>query len=213
MHAQGLIWAHDGAMPVDSAHPHLRAAPQKPWPSFAALPSAPPCPLASPRARWAGHGLLEFVLVTALTGIVATQAWWAWQSTRGLRALELTRERLMQDLQHARWHAQALGQGLEMVALSDCGLALGGPDDWSCGWELRIQAGSGAVPLWRHVLAVPVRVQHSLRTPLQINTRGELGQVGDRWVLEAPSASRVGSQVVCLNSASRLRWAEGRSCN
>lgn len=157
--------------------------------------------------------MLEFVLVLALSGILATQAWGTWQSSRGLRALEMTRERLMQDLQHARWHAQALGQGLEMVALTDCGLALSGPDDWSCGWELRTPVSVGAVALWRHVLAVPVRVQHSLRTPLQINARGELGQVGDRWVLDAPSASRVGSQVVCLNSASRLRWAEGRSCN
>jgi len=50
-------------------------------------------------------------------------------------------------------------------------------------------------------------------TPLEINLRGDLGTVGDRWAIASKQTTLNIANVVCLSSASRLRWQSGESCS
>jgi len=158
-----------------------------------------------------GFSLPELLVALAVLGLLSTQALPVWQGWNERLSVEATRDQLILDLQSARVQALQRAQALRLQALSDCTWRSRNSNDWSCGWQL-VTGESGEV-LLHSPLSQPLSVTYTKTVPLEISARGELGQVGDRWTVQARAAVGGAAQSVCLSGGGRVRWVAAASCS
>ncbi|WP_310625272.1 prepilin-type N-terminal cleavage/methylation domain-containing protein [Limnohabitans sp.] len=155
-----------------------------------------------------------FTELLVCLGVIASLAAFA---TPGLQRLQerhrvdAARDQLLNDLQASRLRALQRSEPLQVARLRDCAWATSTETDWSCGWEIRLKSNSTV--LQASPLHTPLQVTFGKSTPLDVSARGDLGNVGDRWVIRSRNTALGIASVVCLNSTSRLRWQSGESCN
>jgi len=159
-----------------------------------------------------GFTLVELLVCMGLLSVLLALAIPNWQQTQERSRVEAARDQLMNDLQSARIRALQGGEDVQIVRLRDCAWSSAADNDWSCGWQL-VTKNNQAV-LQTSQVQTALQITFSKSTPLTINARGDLGTVGDRWVIKSRQniATSIAS-VVCVNSASRLRWQSGESCS
>ena len=167
--------------------------------------------LDSPHIHQHGFGLIELLICLGLMAGLTSLASPFWGKLQARVLVDTAREQLLSDLQSARLMAMQQGQTLQVSRLSGCSWANSAGSDWSCGWQLRIKA-SGQV-LRTSAQHRSLLITYSKTDPIDITPQGDLGQIGDRWSIKALPANLNLSEVVCLNSASRMRWQMGESCS
>ncbi len=158
-----------------------------------------------------GFTLVELLVCLAVLGVMASFAIPSWQRLQERSRVEATRDQLMNDLQTARVRALQRGETLQLVRLRDCTWGTSNNNDWSCGWQLVIKANQ--IVLNTSQVQAPLQVTFAKSDPLDISQRGDLGTVGDRWVIKSRQSALNVTNVLCLSSASRLRWQSGETCS
>jgi prepilin-type N-terminal cleavage/methylation domain-containing protein len=158
-----------------------------------------------------GFTLVEMLVCLGVLGVMASFAIPEWQRLQERSRVEAARDQLMNDLQTARVRALQRGETLQLSRLRDCTWATSASNDWSCGWQLLVKADQTV--LLTSPLHTPLQVTFAKTDPLDISQRGDLGTVGDRWVIKSKQPSLNIANVLCLSSASRLRWQSGESCS
>ena len=158
-----------------------------------------------------GFTLVELLMCLAVLGVMASFAIPSWQRLQERSRVEATRDQLMNDLQTARVRALQRGETLQLTRLRDCTWSTTTDNDWSCGWQLVLKADQSV--LQTSQVQTPLQVTFAKTTPLDISARGDLGTVGDRWVIKSRQSTMNVTNVLCLSSASRLRWQSGESCS
>ncbi len=158
-----------------------------------------------------GFTLLELLVCLCLLGVLAAFAAPSWLRFQESARVEATRDQLMNDLQNARLRALQLGQALELSRLNDCDWATSANTDWSCGWQLTTQLDKQIV--FTSPLNNPLGLTFPKNDPMVVSHRGDLGTVGDRWVIKSKQAALNVAITVCINSASRIRWVSGEACS
>jgi prepilin-type N-terminal cleavage/methylation domain-containing protein len=158
-----------------------------------------------------GFTLVELLMCLAVLGVMASFATPSWQRLQERSRVEATRDQLMNDLQTARVRALQRGETLQLTRLRDCTWSTTADNDWSCGWQLVLKADQSV--LQTSQVQTPLQVTFAKTTPLDISARGDLGTVGDRWVIKSRQSTMNVTNVLCLSSASRLRWQSGESCS
>jgi hypothetical protein len=103
------------------------------------------------------------------------------------------------------------GETLQLTRLRDCSWGSSADNDWSCGWQLVLKADQSE--LYTSQVQTPLQVTFAKSTPFEISARGDLGTVGDRWVIKSRQSTLNVANVLCISSASRLRWQSGDSCS
>lgn len=158
-----------------------------------------------------GFTLVELLVCLGLLSLLSALAIPNWQRAQERSRVEAARDQLMNDLQGARVRALQRGENLQLVRSRDCSWGTSADNDWSCGWQLVVKTNQTV--LHTSQLQAPVQVTFSKSVPLTINPRGDLGTVGDRWVIKSRQTTLNIANVLCVSSASRLRWQAGESCS
>ena len=167
--------------------------------------SQPPC------RHSEGFTLVELLVCLGVLAVIVAWATPSWQGLQERSRVEATRDQLMSDLHTARVRALQQGEALQLARLRDCTWGTSSDKDWSCGWQLVIKANQTV--LHSSQVATPLQVTFAKTGPLEVSPRGDLGTVGERWVIKSRQTARNIANVLCLNSASRLRWQWGESCS
>jgi type IV fimbrial biogenesis protein FimT len=167
--------------------------------------------LLSQRHNLRGFILVELLACLAIMAITAALAAPNWQRFQERSRVEATRDQLVNDLQSARLRAMQRGETLQLARLRDCTWGASTNNDWSCGWELRVKSSQAVLQTSQS--QTPLQVTFSKSEPLDISQRGDLGTVGDRWVIKSRQIAFNIANTLCLSSASRLRWQSGESCS
>lgn len=158
-----------------------------------------------------GFGLVELLVCLSLMAGFITLATPYWNKWVARVQIEAAREQLINDLQSARLLALQKGQVIRISRLNTCNWATAAGSDWSCGWQISLKADGQVLRTAAQMR--PLQISYSKTDPIEISTLGDLGQIGDRWALKALPLTLGVAHVVCLNSASRLRWQTGESCS
>jgi prepilin-type N-terminal cleavage/methylation domain-containing protein len=158
-----------------------------------------------------GFTLVELLVCLCLLGVLAAFAAPNWVRFQERARVEAARDQLINDLQNARIRALQLGQALALSRLSDCTWATSAGSDWSCGWQLITKADKQIV--FTTPLHNSLELTFAKTDPLDISLRGDLGTVGDRWVIKSKQTALNIAITVCINSASRIRWVSGEACS
>ena len=158
-----------------------------------------------------GFTLVELLVCLGVLAAIASFAIPNWQRLQERSRVEAVRDQLMNDLQIARVRALQRGEALQLVRLSDCTWGRSTDNDWSCGWQLVVKADQTV--LSASPVQTPLQVTFAKSDPLDISQRGDLGIVGDRWVIKSRQSLLNIANVLCLSSASRLRWQSGETCS
>jgi prepilin-type N-terminal cleavage/methylation domain-containing protein len=170
----------------------------------------PPHPHAKPDLS-RGFTLVELLVCISLLAVLAAFAIPSWQRLLERSRVEATRDQLMNDLQAARLRALQRGEALQFTRLRDCTWATTASTDWSCGWQLVLKADQTVLQSTPQL--TPLQITFAKTTPLDISPRGDLGTVGERWVIKSQQAALNVSNVLCLSSAGRARWQVGETCS
>mgnify|MGYP000066523433 FL=1 len=158
-----------------------------------------------------GFTLIEMLVCLGVLGVIASWAVPSWQRLQERARVEAARDQLINDLQTARVRAVQRGETLQLARLRDCTWTTSANNDWSCGWQLLVKADQTVlITSQQHT---PLQVTFGKTDPLDINQRGDLGTVGERWVIKSKQSSLNIAYVLCISSASRLRWQSGTSCS
>lgn len=158
-----------------------------------------------------GFSLVEMLVCLALMGSLAAFATPHWQRFQETRRVDAARDQLLNDLQSARLRALQFGEALQLSPMSNCDWKSKTDSDWSCGWQLTLKASKTV--LQTSALDTPLKVTFGKSVPFDISARGDLGTVGERWVIQSRQSSPLVAMTLCLNSASRVRWQTGDTCN
>lgn len=167
-------------------------------------------PRRSQRSSSQGFTLVELLVCLGVLAMMASFTIPSWQRLQERSRVEATRDQLVNDLQAARVRAIQQGATLQLTRLLDCTWRTSSDKDWSCGWQLVVKADQTV--LQTSPLQVPLQVTFAKSDPLDISQRGDLGTVGERWVIKSRQAALNIANVLCLSSASRLRWQSGETC-
>jgi prepilin-type N-terminal cleavage/methylation domain-containing protein len=165
----------------------------------------------SQRSNPQGFTLVELLVCLGVLAVMASFAIPSWQRLQERSRVEAARDQLINDLQIARVRALQRGETLQLTRLHDCTWRTSSEKDWSCGWQLVVKADQTV--LHTSQLQTPLQVTFTKSSPLDISQRGDLGTVGDRWVVKSRQAALNIANVLCLSSASRLRWQSGEACS
>ncbi len=158
-----------------------------------------------------GFTLIEMLVCLGVLGVIASWAVPSWQRLQERARVEAARDQLINDLQTARVRAVQRGETLQLARLRDCTWTTSANNDWSCGWQLLVKADQTVlITSQQHT---PLQVTFGKTDPLDISQRGDLGTVGERWVIKSKQSSLNIAYVLCISSASRLRWQSGESCS
>ncbi len=144
-------------------------------------------------------------------GVMASLAIPGWQRLQERHRIEAARDQLVSDLQAARIRALQRGEALQLMRLQNCTWGTSISTDWSCGWQLVVKADQTVLQSTPQL--TPLQITFAKTDPLDVSTRGDLGTVGDRWVIKSRQAAFNISNVLCLSSAGRLRWQAGDTCS
>jgi Tfp pilus assembly protein FimT len=144
-------------------------------------------------------------------GVIASFAIPSWQRIQERSRVEAARDQLITDLHTARVRALQRGEILQLMRLRDCAWGTTADNDWSCGWQLVLKTDQSVLNASQ--VQTPLQVTFAKSTPFEISPRGDLGTVGDRWVIKSRQSTLSSANVLCLSSASRLRWQLGESCS
>lgn len=157
--------------------------------------------------------MVELLVCLALLGSLASFAMPNWQHFSQTRQVEAIRDQLVNDLQSARVRALQRGEALQLLRLSNCAWGSSAESDWSCGWQLHLKADATVLQI--SAIDTPLNVTFGKTVPFEISARGDLGTLGERWVIQSQSRYHAPSiaSTLCINSASRLRWVKGESCS
>jgi prepilin-type N-terminal cleavage/methylation domain-containing protein len=158
-----------------------------------------------------GFTLVEMLVCLGVIGVIASFAIPSWQRIQERARVEAARDQLMNDLQTARVRALQRGETLQLIRLRDCTWVTSANNDWSCGWQLVVKVDQTV--LLSSPLHTTLQVTFAKSDSLDVSQRGDLGTVGDRWVIKSKQSSLNIANVLCLSSASRLRWQSGESCS
>jgi len=158
-----------------------------------------------------GFTLVELLVCLGVVAAVSAFALPSWQRLQERSRIESTRDQLMSDLQTARVRAIQRGETLQLARLRDCAWSTSAGGDWSCGWQLVLKADQSV--LFASQLPTQLQVTFAKTDPLDISPRGDLGTVGDRWVIQSRQSTLKLANVVCLSSTGRLRWQSGDTCS
>lgn len=167
-------------------------------------------PHRSQRSYPQGFTLVELLVCLGVLAVMASFAVPSWQRLQERSRVAAARDQLMNDLQTARVRALQRGETLQLMPLLDCTWRTSSDQDWSCGWQLVVKVNQTV--LHTSPLHAPLKVTFAKSDPLDISQRGDLGTVGDRWVVKSQQAALNIANVLCLSSASRLRWQSGEAC-
>ena len=154
---------------------------------------------------------MELLVCLGVLSLILSLGVPSWQRLQERSQIEAARDQLITDLQAARLHALQRGQALQMARLKDCAWATSADSDWSCGWQLVVKVDQTV--LQNTPLSTALLVTFGKTLPLDVSWRGDLGTVGERWVIKSRQSSLNLANTLCLNSASRLRWQSGESCS
>jgi Tfp pilus assembly protein FimT len=144
-------------------------------------------------------------------GVITSFAIPSWQRIQERSRVEAARDQLITDLHTARVRALQRGEILQLMRLRDCAWGTTADNDWSCGWQLVLKTDQSVLNASQ--VQTPLQVTFAKSTPFEISPRGDLGTVGDRWVIKSRQSTLSSANVLCLSSASRLRWQLGESCS
>jgi len=158
-----------------------------------------------------GYSLVELLVCLALLGTLAGVAMPNWQRFSETQRIEAARDQLINDLQSARMLALQRGEALQLSRLSGCAWGNSAESDWSCGWQLLLKADAAVLQI--SAIDTPLIMTFGKSVPFDISARGDLGTVGERWVIQSRHNSPSIAMTLCINSASRLRWVSGESCS
>jgi prepilin-type N-terminal cleavage/methylation domain-containing protein len=158
-----------------------------------------------------GFTLVEMLVCLGVLGVMASWTIPSWQRLQERNRVEAARDQLMNDLQTARVRALQRAEALQLTRLKDCTWATSASNDWSCGWQLVVKVDQTVLQSTQQL--TPVQITFAKNDPLNISARGDLGKVGDRWVIKSRRSASYVSNVLCLNSAGRLRWQAGETCS
>jgi prepilin-type N-terminal cleavage/methylation domain-containing protein len=158
-----------------------------------------------------GFTLVELLVCLGVLAAIATFAIPSWQRLQERSRVEAARDQLMNDLQTARVRALQRGETLQLTRLRDCTWGTSTDNDWSCGWQLIVKADQTVLNTSQ--VQTPLLVSFAKSDPMDISQRGDLGIVGDRWVIKSRQAALNIANVLCFSSASRLRWQSGETCS
>ncbi len=158
-----------------------------------------------------GFTLVEMLVCLGVLGVMASFTIPSWQRIQERARVEAARDQLMNDLQTARVRALQRGETLQLIRLRDCTWVTSANNDWSCGWQLVVKVDQTV--LLSSPLHTTLQVTFAKSDSLDVSQRGDLGTVGDRWVIKSKQSSLNIANVLCLSSASRLRWQSGESCS
>lgn len=158
-----------------------------------------------------GFTLMEFLVCLGILSLLSSFAIPSWQRLQERSQIEAARDQLITDLQAARLRAVQRGQALQLTRLKDCAWVTAVESDWSCGWQLVVKADQTV--LQNTPLSTALLVTFGKTLPLDISWRGDLGTVGERWVIKSRQSALTLANTLCINSASRLRWQSGESCS
>jgi prepilin-type N-terminal cleavage/methylation domain-containing protein len=170
-----------------------------------------PHPRRSKHSGPQGFTLVELLVCLSVIAVMASFAIPSWQSLQERSRVEAARDQLMNDLQTARVRALQRGETLQLTPLFGCTWRTSSDKDWSCGWQLIVKTDQTV--LHTSPLQTPLHVTYAKSDPLNISQRGDLGTVGERWVVKSRQAALNIANVLCLSSASRLRWQSGEACS
>jgi type IV fimbrial biogenesis protein FimT len=165
----------------------------------------------SRKSNTQGFTLVELSVCLGVLAVILSFAIPSWQRLQERRHVEAARDQLMNDLQTARVLALKRGEPLQLARMRDCTWGTSSNNDWSCGWQLVVKADQNV--LHTSQVQAQLEVTFAKSDPLDISQRGDLGTVGDRWVIQSRQAALKIANVLCLSSASRLRWQPGDSCS
>ncbi|MEY2677371.1 MAG: hypothetical protein RLZ00_63 [Pseudomonadota bacterium] len=158
-----------------------------------------------------GFTLVEMLVCLGVLGVMASLAIPGWQRLQERHRIEAARDQLVSDLQAARIRALQRGEALQLMRLQNCTWGTSISTDWSCGWQLVVKADQTVLQSTPQL--TPLQITFAKTDPLDVSTRGDLGTVGDRWVIKSRQAAFNISNVLCLSSAGRLRWQAGDTCS
>lgn len=158
-----------------------------------------------------GFTLVELLVCLGLLSVISVFAIPGWQRLQERNRVEAARDQLMNDLQSARLLALQRGEALQLARLRDCAWGSSANNDWSCGWQLTVKTNQ--TMLQSSQLQTPLQVTFAKTDPIDISPRGDLGTVGDRWIIKSRQSTLNIANVLCLSSASRSRWRWGESCS
>ena len=158
-----------------------------------------------------GFTLVEMLVCLGLLSIMASLTIPGLQLLLERNHVGATRDQLMNDLQAARIRALQRGETLQLTRLQDCPWGTSINTDWSCGWQLVVKADQTVLLSTQQQTALQITFAQT--GSFEISARGDLGTVGDRWVIKSRQAALNVSVVLCLSSAGRLRWQAGETCS